>query len=194
MSTRKRPSSWSPVLTLMFRQVSLCCLLQGCHSASFGSTRNTVVSLNDWWLKQTRSAPGIKCGSTRQRQTNDSRYCQRHQAWCGGPFLVSGWHAVLYSGGDCDSTIAARCCMAWRKFRKLLPVLAYRQPHLRCMARCTQPLFTWLNSTISKRGAWTPWTLSSFATMTPPWSDGSAAPKSKMKRPQSHYTRNLALR
>ena len=101
---------------------------------------------------------GIKCGSTRQRQTNDSRYCQRHQAWCGGPFLVSGWHAVLYSGGGCDSTIAARCCMAWRKFRKLLPVLTYRQPHLRCMARCTRPLFTWLYSTISKRGAWTPWT------------------------------------
>ena len=96
MSTRKRPSSWSPVFTLMFRQVSPYCLLQGCHSASFGSTRNTVAPLNDWSLKQTRSATGVKCVPTHQRQTNDSRYCQRHQAWCGDPFLVSGWHAVLW--------------------------------------------------------------------------------------------------
>ena len=30
---------------------------------------------------------------------------------------------MLCSGGSCDSAIAARCCVAWGKFRKLLPVL-----------------------------------------------------------------------
>ena len=30
---------------------------------------------------------------------------------------------MLCSGGGCDSAIAARCCVAWGKFRKLLPVL-----------------------------------------------------------------------
>ena len=30
---------------------------------------------------------------------------------------------MLCSGGGCDSAIAARCCVAWGKFTKLLPVL-----------------------------------------------------------------------
>ena len=33
---------------------------------------------------------------------------------------------MLCSSGDCDSAIAARCCVAWGKFRKLLPVLTTR--------------------------------------------------------------------
>ena len=33
---------------------------------------------------------------------------------------------MLCSGGGCDSAIAARCCAAWGKFRKLLPVLTTR--------------------------------------------------------------------
>ena len=31
---------------------------------------------------------------------------------------------MLHSGGDCDSAIAARCCVAWGKLRKLLPILS----------------------------------------------------------------------
>ena len=30
---------------------------------------------------------------------------------------------MLCCGGGCDSAIAAKCCMAWGKFRKLLPVI-----------------------------------------------------------------------
>ena len=30
---------------------------------------------------------------------------------------------MLCSGGGCDSAIGVRCCVAWGKFRKLLPVL-----------------------------------------------------------------------
>ena len=33
---------------------------------------------------------------------------------------------MLCSGGGCDSAIASRCCVAWGKFRKLLPVLTSR--------------------------------------------------------------------
>ena len=33
---------------------------------------------------------------------------------------------LLCSGGGCDSAIAARCCVAWGKFRKLLPLLSTR--------------------------------------------------------------------
>ena len=33
---------------------------------------------------------------------------------------------MLDAGGGCDAAIAARCCMAWGKFRKLLPVLTTR--------------------------------------------------------------------
>ena len=33
---------------------------------------------------------------------------------------------MLCSGGDCDSAIAARCCVAWGEFRKLLPILIIR--------------------------------------------------------------------
>ena len=39
---------------------------------------------------------------------------------------------MLYSGGDCDSATAARCCVAWGKFRKLLPILT-QGPTLRAV-------------------------------------------------------------
>ena len=33
---------------------------------------------------------------------------------------------MLDAGGGCDTAIATRCCVAWGKFRKLLPILASR--------------------------------------------------------------------
>ena len=33
---------------------------------------------------------------------------------------------MLCSGGDCDRATATKCCVAWEKFRKLLPVLTTR--------------------------------------------------------------------
>ena len=33
---------------------------------------------------------------------------------------------MLFSSGGCDGAIAATCCVAWGKFRKLLPVLTTR--------------------------------------------------------------------
>jgi hypothetical protein len=40
---------------------------------------------------------------------------------------------LLNSGGGCDSAIAGRCCVAWGKFRKLLPLLTTR--HVSPMTR-----------------------------------------------------------
>lgn len=38
---------------------------------------------------------------------------------------------MLSAGGGCDTAIAARCCVAWGKFRKLLPVLTSRHLSLK---------------------------------------------------------------
>ena len=47
---------------------------------------------------------------------------------------------MLCSGGSCDSAITARCCVAWGKFRKLLPVLIIRhlspKVHIKAFVTC----------------------------------------------------------
>ena len=93
------------------------------HSASYGSTRSAATSLVDQWISGTTSAPVVKAslGPLTADHCDDPKGCLRLQAWCGGHFLLSGC-----SGGDCGSTIAARCFIALGKFRKLLPVLTSR--------------------------------------------------------------------
>ena len=71
----------------------------------------------------------------------------------------------LCSGRECDSAIASRCCMAWGKFRKLLPVLTSMH-HLMCVGRCAWVVATRLYSTVVKPGDQTTWTLSGFTTKT----------------------------
>ena len=61
----------------------------GTLSASCGSTRCPAASLVDWWPSRLLA---------HRPQTNDSSGCRRHQAWCGGHFLLSWWHAVLLWG------------------------------------------------------------------------------------------------
>ena len=50
----------------------------------------------DW--SGTTSVPGVKVISAHCQQTNDPSGWRRHQAWCGGHFLLSWWHAVLWWG------------------------------------------------------------------------------------------------
>ena len=66
---------------------------------------------------------------------------------------------MLCSRGGCDSAIAARCCVAWGKFRKLSPVLRHLPDtsptrHLSSgyMARCTRPALARLCSMVMRRG------------------------------------------
>ena len=55
---------------------------------------------------------------------------------------------MLCSSGGCDSAIVARCCVAWVKFRKLLPVLTSRHlPPKEC-----GKVSTWLCSMVAKHG------------------------------------------
>ena len=42
---------------------------------------------------------------------------------------------MLCSGGGCDRAIAARCCAAWGKFRRLLPLLTNRHLSLKTRGR-----------------------------------------------------------
>jgi len=42
------------------------------------------------------------------------------------PIVLVSTPLMLNAGGGCDSAIAARCCAAWGKFRKLLSVLTTR--------------------------------------------------------------------
>ena len=45
---------------------------------------------------------------------------------------------IICSNRGCDSTVAARCCVAWGKFRKLLPVLTTRYlSSIRYAAMCS---------------------------------------------------------
>ena len=55
-------------------------------------------------------------------------------------YLLEG--DMLRSGGGCDSAIAARFCVVWGKFRKLLPALTTR--HVPPLQIC-QPLLILLN-------------------------------------------------
>ena len=50
---------------------------------------------------------------------------------------------MLCSGGGCDSVIAARCCVAWGKFRKLLPVLTTRHLSRRIWGKVYKACVHW---------------------------------------------------
>ena len=59
---------------------------------------------------------------------------------------------MLYSGGECDSAIDAKCCVAWGKFGKLLPILTSRHLSPGYMARRTRSALARLCSMVEKRG------------------------------------------
>ena len=73
---------------------------------------------------------------------------------------------MLCSGEGCDSAIAARVCVAWGQFEKLLPVLTTRHLYPGYTARCTRPAFTRLCSMVAKCGHQITMNCSCSATMT----------------------------
>ena len=98
---------------------------------------------------------------------------------------------MLWFGGGCDSAIAARCCMAWGKFRKLLPVQTTRHLLPKIHGMVFRPAFAPPCSTVAKHGDQTPLTCSRSVEMTSPWSVRFVAPKTETKHHQLHYYRNL---
>ena len=106
--------------------------------------------------------------------------------WCIGDMMCSG--------ECCDSAIVARCCMAWGKFRKLLPVLTAWPLSPRIRGRCTRHVFTLLSSTAAKRRDQITLNCSDSAAMTLSWPAGFVSLKTETKHPQLHYYRNMTLR
>ena len=101
---------------------------------------------------------------------------------------------MLCSGGGCNSAIAIRCCVAWGKFSKLLPVLTSRHlsPKVRgrvCMACVCLAMLcgseTWGPNTSDLE-----WLCSNDHTMIR-WICDT---KDWMKHLYSDYSRNLSLR
>ena len=93
-------------------------------SVSCGSTRGAAASLFDCWSTQIMPALGVEA------RLSPSVADQRLNWMSTAPWLMwrplSAIWVMLCPSGDCDSAIATRCCMAWRNFRKLLPVLTTR--------------------------------------------------------------------
>ena len=76
---------------------------------------------------------------------------------------------MFSAGGGCDYAIAARCCAAWGKFRKLLPILTSKHISFKIRGKvftaCVQS--TMLHGSV-RPGPQTPPIYNGFAEMTVP--------------------------
>ena len=99
---------------------------------------------------------------------------------------------MLCSGRGCESAIAARCCVAFGQFGKLLPVLTTRHLSPKICGKLYKPVFTWLCSMVVKRGDHIALNCSGSTAITVPWSIGSVASTTEMRYAQLHYYKNLA--
>ena len=86
---------------------------------------------------------------------------------------------MLCVDDGCDSSTAARCCVAWESLGNSCPFSPSGTSCPRCVARYTQPGSIRLYSTLAKCGDPMPLTYSSSALMTAPWCAGSVAPKTE---------------
>ena len=78
---------------------------------------------------------------------------------------------MFSAGGGCDRTIAARCCAAWSKFRKLLPILTSKHISFKIRGKVfttSQLVFGQLCSMAVRPGPQTLPIYSGFAEMTVP--------------------------
>ena len=142
MSTWRRPSSWFLVMTRMSsRNLASTPVLSAVGVSAVGSN-SILCSQYMLWVHETWS------GIIKRLVEHPNYICPRHK---GESRPIDGWPVtevdvdstmldvevtfcypgcylgdMLCSGGACDSAISARCCVAWGKFRKLLPVLTSR--------------------------------------------------------------------
>ena len=73
---------------------------------------------------------------------------------------------MFSAGGGCDRAIAARCCAAGGKFRKLLPILKHIS--FKTRGNCSQLVFGQLCSMAVRPGPKTPPIYNGFAEITVP--------------------------
>ena len=90
------------------------------HSACRGSTRSAVASLS----KQLVAASNYVC----RRCKGEARPINGRTVDVGGTLLDVEATFCYLCDTLCSDAIAARCCVAWGKFRKLLSVLTTRYP------------------------------------------------------------------
>ena len=93
---------------------------------------------------------------------------------------------MLCFGGGYESAIAWRCCVAWGKFRKLLPVLSTRNHSPRIRDKVYEACVRSAMLHDCETGDQITLNCSGSATMTVLWSVGSVVSKTEMKYPQLH--------
>ena len=84
---------------------------------------------------------------------------------------------MLRSNGGCDSAMAARCCVAWRKLRKFLLVLTTRHLGHRICGKMYEACICSAMLHGSDRGDQITLNCSGSITMTVPWSTASVESK-----------------
>ena len=119
-------------------------------------------------------------GSTHRLQTSNSVDVNGTMLDIEATFCYLKWVKCWAPMGPWQFAIAAKCCMAWERFRKLT-------------AMCICPASTQLCSRVVKHWEQTHPTRSGSATPTTSWSAGFGAPKIMIKLPQLHISRNLVL-
>ena len=75
---------------------------------------------------------------------------------------------MFSAGGGCDHAIAAHCCAAWGKFRKLLPILTSKHISFKTRGKVFTACFGQLCSMAVRPGPQTPPIYNGFAEMTVP--------------------------
>ena len=104
--------------------------------------------------------PNYVCG--RRNDKEGSAHWRQNSDWSRWHYDVEATFCyldyILWSDGDCETAIAAKCCVAWGKFRNLLLVLTTRHLSLIYAARNKWLVFALPCSMVAKYGDQAPLT------------------------------------
>ena len=156
------------------------------HSACCGSTRRAVALLSDWSKVYKDDSRPISGRSVTEVDV-DGTMLDVESTFCSLGYK-------LCCGGGCDRAIATRCCVAWRKFRKLLPVLITRHLSPRIQSKVYEACIRLATHHCSK--TWRPkdHELRQLRNNNRAMIRWICGIKDRMKHPQLHHYWNLASR
>ena len=175
MSSRNLTST--PVLST----VVMLTTTQSCaHSSCYGSTRSTVVSLSDWWLIQTMSAPGVMAQLGLSVAELWLKWVSMAPWLMWGPLSAT---CVICCTRVGAATVTLLLLCGVGKLRKLFPVLTTRHLSSRIPGKvyeaCVRSAMLLGRDQITLN-------YSGSAIMTIPLSAGSVALNTGTKHPQIH--------
>ena len=185
-STWWRPSSWYPMSTMMSSRnlastpvlsavVVFATTPSNAGSASCGSTRGAVASLNDWRPTQTVSLPGVMARLGQSTTELWLKWMSAAPCWMWKPLSVTWVTCIALVGA-----VTVHCPQMLRGLGKVQETFASpnHQRHLSpnmhdkmYVTAFAQP------SMVAKRWEQTPLICSGSPPMTVPWSAGFVAPK-----------------